>query len=659
MRESVIARGAGVLLGIAAACGASLACAESHRVVATLLNAETREVRAGGTMSHFIVSDDGRHYARLKNAGSRFVVERDGVASQPWDEVGLLGDPDEASGRSYGYLMFDPSGTRLAYVARDGQRTVLVVNDQQTPIEPADLRHAGVLRFSPGGSRYAFLVRNASAGKAWLIVDGKTFGPYGEIKQLTFSADGRHVAFVGHRSPFAAQRAGVAVVLDGKESPLYFSVDSLLLSADGVHHAYQSVAQYKGDFPEGVRVVVDGKPGATRYQSVGSLQMSADGRKVVFIGVPTNDGPNASGGARVVTNGANGKEYTYVHHLVLSPDGSRVAYVPIVTAQNMSESRIAYVADGKESRDYPDNASGDVVFFSGDSKHVAFDAFTEVLVDGKEHPGAGMGQGPGIATGTKGSGFVYRTKEDDNVVRVFVNGAQGPDLTSANLQTLAFSPDESAAAYEAIDLKGVPVLVVGKQVFPLPTNSLSGFVFPTEQNRRILWSPDGRHFTFLSGTKAFLDGKPGPDCNRGILPTFSADSKHLAFACPEHATSGVGNGFGIYLDGQRVAGVDAVFKDQPGTWSFKTDGSLVLLALSGAEVQEITSGPATGLGSWAGAPSAKAGKTVPATTTADASQTGTSGTGEPTAAAKPGDDLEEKTRKARDKLRKKLGGLFN
>jgi hypothetical protein len=659
------------LCAIALATAGSLAHearADEKRVIVTLLNEETREVRSGGTMSHFIVSDDGKHTARLRRVGSRLVVEHDGVASQQWDEVGTFADPS-GDGRSYGYLMFDPTGTRLAYAARDGQRLVLVVNGEVTPIEAASIQRPGTLRFSHDGSRYCLVVANPSAGKAWAVVNGTTYGPYGDIKQVTFSGDGKHVAYVAHHSPFAAAKAGVSVVIDGKESPLYFSVDSVQLSFDGSHSVYQSVALYKGDWPEGARVVVDGKTSAARYQSVKSLQMSADGKKVVFIGVPTADGPNASGGARVVTNGKDGKEYTFVNQLQLSPDGSRVAFIPTVSPPATSDARVAFVVDGKESRDYPNNVSGDVIFFSGDSRHVAFETYTEVLVDGKEYPGAGMSQGPSIRTGSRASGLVYRTKEDDNIVRVFVNGAKGPDLSRADLGSLAFSPDESAAAYEALDIKGRPVLVVGQDTFALPENDLTGFIFPDDQKRRILWSPDGKHFTALSGRKSLLDGKTGPDCNRGVLPLFSADSQHLAFACPERSANGVNDQYAIYLDGQRMQSVDAVFKRQPGTWNFKTDGTLELLALVGSEVQALSlSPPSGGLISWLGGHGAQA----PVQTAAQGSKPNAnpkpaasdapSASGAPTAAeavtGEPANAPDAALKKARDQLKKKLPGIF-
>jgi hypothetical protein len=282
-----------------------------------------------------------------------------------------------------------------------------------------------------------------------------------------------------------------------------------------------------------------------------------------------------------------------------------------------------------------------------------------VLVDGKEFPGAGMSDGPGIRVGAKGSGLVYRTKEDDNIVRVFVNGAQGPDLSRADLGALAFSPDESSAAFPALDMKGMPVLVVGKQAHALPENALSGFVFPEDQNRRIQWSPDGRHFATISGRKTLLDGKPGPDCNRGTLPLFSADSKHLAFVCPERGKSGVGEQWAIYIDGQRGQAVDAVFLRQPGTWGFKPDGTLSVLALVGAEVQELNfAAPAGGLTAWAGgqAPPSAAQNARPTAGEATATQLPPGGDS-PTSTS--GNPLEEKTKTARDKLKKKLPGIFN
>lgn len=628
------------------------------RVLAKLSQEEARTFKGGARgVGEQVASDNGRHIALLRPVGSRFVVELDGTASQQWDQVGGL-ELEQTHQRSpSGAFQFSPDGSRLAYVAREGARIVLVVGQQVTPIEPADIRRAGFFSFSPNGSRYAMVVRAPHRGQAWIVVDGIKHGPYGDVRDVTFSGDGKHIAYVTHQSPFENQRAGVKVVLDGKESPAYARVNSLNLSFDGSRAVYASEAMYQ-ERTEGWRVVVDGKPSATRYAAVKLLQMSANGKRVAFVGSPTTDGVNYVS-EQIVIDGKASKNYKFVHELKLSPDGSRYGARAMIEIPGSSESRAVFVVDGTESKDYPEIGMVDTIFFTADSKRVAIDRLTFMLIDGREYPGAGMGQGHGIRVGPKGSSLAYRTKEDDNIVRVFINGKQGPDLVSADLDALVFTPDGTNAAYPARDVAGKALLVTADKTYSVPDSQLGGFYLAKDKPRiPLVWSPDGAHFATIIGRNLYFDGRQAEQCLFGWLPTFSADSKHFAVACAEPQQ--VLENYAIHVDGQRVLVTEAVFKHQPGTMKFTDDGTLETYGLIGQELTALRIGAGAGLsqmGSQQGS-SQVSNTAAPAVPAAGEAPTGAPaqapGNPQPEDPAKA---VEKAVDKARDAL-KKLPGIF-
>ncbi|MFN0171078.1 MAG: hypothetical protein ACKV22_32065 [Bryobacteraceae bacterium] len=568
------------------------------RILGQITRSAVGAIQGDSPFSEAAVSDDGRHLARVRYAGSRQLIDLDGVESQQWDEIGAFGafDNENRDLTKRTRLIFSPRGDRLAYLARDGTRVVLVVDNKPVAIDPNSLQFAGSFRFSGDGSRYAMIVSNPQKAKTWVVVDGVTEGPYGFVKQLTFSGDGKHLAYVAYRSPYAVSKDGAIAMVDGKSSPVYQNIHSLQLSFDGRHSAFAAESLQRGLLSEGWRVVVDGSPSSQRFREVSALQLSADGRNTAYVGVPTLDGPNPSGGPRVFVDGKAGPEFEAIEELKLSPDGARHAYVG---QKNLPGSgrRAIFVIDGRESRDYPLFDTRNAIYFSPDSKSVAFDAFTYLLVDGQEHPGAGLSNGVSVRSGTSGPAFAYRTKGDDSIVRVALNGKAGPALTNANLNELAFTPDGTAAAYPGIDLQGKPVLFAAGKTFPLPSPQLNGFRTPDLPTMQIRWSADGAHFALAAADKVIVDGIVGPACRFPSMPLFSPDAKHFAYACQENQLGQLGqykSQWVIYLDGKRAATADALFRRQPGTWKFSSDGTLELLAVVGIEVQSLHISPPAG-----------------------------------------------------------------
>jgi len=561
----------------------------SRVLTAKLKPDHINSVRSGGSGGAITLtaSPDGKHIALIRATATRYKVELDGVLSQEWDDIGHFSDDRES--QSAGRLLWSPDSSKLAYIARDGQKLLLVMGDQQIPINAQDFNRAGSLLFS-SANRYAMLVRKRGEA-AWVVVDGVTHGPYGDVRELQFSKDGKHVAWLIQKNAYANNAGGIQYVLDGKPLPMHPAAGGFRMSNDASRHVYHFNEFDSNNLSTGVRLVTDGKAGTTRYGSVTQLQISGDGKTIAYVATPTVDGVNASGEPRVVINGKPGKPYMSIDDLTLSPDGTRHAYVAKILVPGSSTMRGIYVTDGKETKDYDNVKAERTVNFTPDSRHVIFDNLNYVIVDGKEYPGPGQGQGGTVRVGASGSTFAYATKEDDNIVRVFVNGKQGPDLADANLDELAFTPDGSGAAYMAMNVSGRPVMVTGTQTYDMPDNNLTGFVSQDSRIRTILWSPDGKRWATTVKGKAVVDGQVRGDCNRGWLPTFSADSRHLAFACPMWKQGSSQEVFGIWLNDKLVKEVDAVFKNVPATFQFQSDGTLNVLAVVGTELQALNIAP--------------------------------------------------------------------
>ena len=337
------------------------------RTLATKLKPDhVHSVRGGGNAGTAVASPDGKHIALVREVGSRYVVELDGVVSQQWDGIGFFTDATDRE--VAGKLLFSPDSGRLAYVAREGEKVVLVMGDQKVQIEARDFNRAGNLTFS-SANRYAMVVRKPGE-KAWVVVDGVTHGPYGDVRELQFSGDGKHVAWLVQTNAYANNAGGLQYMVDGKPLQMHARTGGFRFNRDGSRHVYFFNEVDKNNLSTGVRLVTDGKAETTRYQSITDLQISPDGKTIGFVGVPTADGVNPSGSPRVVINGKAGKAYEAISAFTLSPDGSRHAYRALVNV-NAGTRRALYVADGKESKDYDDLSAGRIVYFTPDSKRVA------------------------------------------------------------------------------------------------------------------------------------------------------------------------------------------------------------------------------------------------------------------------------------------------
>ncbi|MCP4254642.1 MAG: PDZ domain-containing protein [Candidatus Scalindua sp.] len=207
-----------------------------------------------------IVSPDSKHKAYVARKGNKQIVVVDGKESEEYDGI------------VKGSLVFSPDSKRIAFVARRGNKQIVVVDGKESGEYDGVVE--GSFVFSQDGKRVAFVARRGS--KQIVVIDGKESGEYDGIVEgsFVFSQDGRRVAFVARRG------SKQIVIIDGKESGEYDDIveGSFVFSQDGKRVAFV-VRKGNKQF-----IVVDGKESG-EYDGIveGSLVFSPDSTRVAYV----------------------------------------------------------------------------------------------------------------------------------------------------------------------------------------------------------------------------------------------------------------------------------------------------------------------------------------------------------------------------------------
>jgi len=235
-----------------------------------------------GAVGEPVFSRDGRHVAYRAWRWKLF------TQSQKWRVV-----LDGSEGDGYERMtdpVFSPDGTRVAYIVRQGKKTLLISDGQTTPAgsdEPV-----GLPAFSHDGKRIGYIARRG--GRSLVVVDGVEGPAYDWIERLVFSPDGR-LAYAARRGQTA-----LIVVESGRREELspYSDVGDPVFSPDGRRIAYWA------QDGTNVRVVADGVAGRP-YDEIGKILFGPDGEHFAF---------EARLGSqwRLVVDGVEGPEYSLV-----------------------------------------------------------------------------------------------------------------------------------------------------------------------------------------------------------------------------------------------------------------------------------------------------------------------------------------------------------
>jgi hypothetical protein len=291
-------------------------------------------------------------------------VVLDGVRGPWYDEIHprTLGSPhlpDGSSGAGFprfpdrlgrdSYLSppvkFTPDGGRWAYVARQGDKWLAVVDGIEG--NEYDEITNGHLIFSPDGGSHAYMARRDD--KHFVVVNGVEGTAYGSIDPWSLTA-----GFSG-RFAYKAQEAGEEfVVVDGLEGKRFNFVYNIAFSGDGRHYAYTAIKR------GGFCLVVNGE--VRQYpptRVLGQLALDHDGSRVACCVMNT-----ASGRSYVEVNGRPGSSFKTVRDPMFTSAGKL-----LYTAEKRGREYLVF--DGRKFGPYDDARMRTV---SPDGRHIAFKA---------------------------------------------------------------------------------------------------------------------------------------------------------------------------------------------------------------------------------------------------------------------------------------------
>jgi len=336
----------------------------------------TREVSLGksqpGEVEYSrVISDDQKHIAfTVKTSGGEFVMV-DGVAGKTYTSILHL--PLTEAGVQQ-QIKFSPDGLRVAYVARRGEKFLVVVDGKEGP-EYERIR-VGAPSFSPDSRRVAYFAERA--GKTLAVIDGIESKPFDRSSSATpiFSPDSRRVVYLanhgkgthividgvetvepeyvgeprfsktGKRMAYVVVRQDKwYVVTDGKEGKPYRGLGNNIEFSDDEQHVL-----YRADTTEGQVIVVDGiETRPRRVIEENSYRFSPDGQHVAFAALDSRDAEY------VVVDNKRGKTYEGVNKPAFSPDSRHVAYAA------WSAGKVFVVTDGVEGEGF-DNVNDNFQF---------------------------------------------------------------------------------------------------------------------------------------------------------------------------------------------------------------------------------------------------------------------------------------------------------
>ena len=387
-------------------------------------------------------------------------------------------------------------------------------------------------RISPNGKRFAVIIQAQDKTTAYASMDGQHQKTYAWARDLTFSGDSRHAAYVatvdgkdlpvvdgregafrgeiwggtrggggtlrlnydGTRFAFVARKGNAptfGVVIDGAMDRANVDPNdgAPVFSPDGKRLAY--IAQ------EGSQrfVVLDGKPGA-KYEAIykGTLTFSPDGKRLAYFA--------GRGSMRtVVLDGAEGMPHkdAMMSTLRFSPDGTKLAY-----AAQLESGKWAVVVNGKAGAAFDYIGSFTGVNWSPDSRRLAYAGLVDkqwgAVVDDAGFPYDAIASMV-FSPDSRRAAFQAQTDGKWVVVVNASDGTYSSRLKSDSVlnETLAFTPDGKYLLYGAMT-NGRPHMVVNGQ----PAQSFYEAIWNINGGRIIVDTPRSFSYIALKDRKMYL-----------------------------------------------------------------------------------------------------------------------------------------------------------
>jgi len=478
-------------------------------------------VGPASTEVQYVLSDRGGHAAAVTRKGSRMTVVVDGVAGPKVDGVSPPSLP-----------WIDPRPIQATIGAANiaaGRHAV----DQQA-VRP--------VTFSADGKHFAYLARQS---QEWVLIEDNNellrlpVGQGSDDFRLQFAgADGKHLLFAH------GEYMGFNLWVDGKQWPGFFgsggggsegTIDPIV-SPDGEHVAY--VAQIDR---EKRALIVDGRDAG--YFGV-NLSYTSDSRHLLCI-AQSPKGMALLMDGKVLFSGRQLISYT------VAPVTNRIAAV--LTHEFPDHTRGQFVLlDGKPVEATLCKSSITKVLFSPDGRHFAAQCsnapnINYIVTDGKKGQEYDIIGGPSVCGGSNDFAFSPDSGRSVYVARasgkyfVVINGEETDDAFDSVLG-FRFSADGKRLAYAGVqnNQPKSPVIIDGKAEHFERGIDFSQFDF----------SPDGSHYAYIGpgnyGGAIYVDGKALPLAATNFV--FSPDGKHIAITGYRVAD----NVNGLWLDGEMV-----------------------------------------------------------------------------------------------------------
>lgn len=466
----------------------------------------THEISLGDTIprdyvSNMAISPDSRHVAYDRVVVSqRAAVIYDGVEGKPYGNI------------LKGSLVFSPDSQRFGYIARDGGKDFVVINNKEGlpynsvtnltfsadsqrvayVVTRGELLFANEIvivdgkegkeyaaiegrrvQFSPDNKRVAYVARTAEK-KSVVVIDEKESKPFDAVVpgSVTFSPDSQRVAFIG------VQNGKAAMVVDGEVQAPAEKFGGPWFSPDSKHIIYQVLRRGK------MSLVMDGKEGPAYDEILGGKPIfSPDSRRLAY-------GARRGRTLVAVIDGVEGPETSGLSLIAFSPDSQRVMYF-IEKTYLKSRSR---------------RGPGGGVEYSSEHKQLA------ILdgIEGRPYDRAGFGMTQS-AFSPDGDRIIYTAARDGKQF-IVVNGKEGLQYDALLPGTPFYSPDNKQMIYVALKDKQWVIIVDGEEQARHEGIAPGSFAF----------SPDNRHLAYLvtggGSMKIAVDGLESSSTYDGFFP---------------------------------------------------------------------------------------------------------------------------------------------
>lgn len=542
-------------------------------IVRTKAKIEEQEMAPTGTAVKYAVSPHALHIAAATLKGSRPLMVIDGIPGPTFDELIWVGgrrfeaidklvhhgDPQrsaEGMDREGAPVVFSEDGTRFAYVGRQGNQYVLMVDGKEvgrgTYTSDSDSAAVTSLSFVPGSNRLRYIHRiprpahdtgdSTKFRGVQLVVEGDKNPPMESLPDtpISFSRDGQHYAYFIN---FASDDTSTYyeryrhLVVDGKLDPPEFTVPSFtstsgvaLFTGDSKHlittrsKRIPHQGETSGFTERPVTIFFDKNPvlesphvevlrddartnkkvARPYYAVLEELSVAPVGTNYIAVfGVPDNPRVNSSPSRyRVFFNDQQVADVPKVEAIDWSPDGKR--YSVTCTTKNNSSFMII---DGKKEPEYRRVSTvyqGTVWAsraFTADSSKSVYLAWTDrefLVVQGEESDGF---KAIDDLTFSKHGGhmaFVVTTDTGEKAPVIDGNALE----PRKDVHDFAFTPDGSHYAFlcggDSSKKRGAKVVADGVEQSMEFGGDFVHYTAGYEPARQFVFSPDGKHTLYLA-----------------------------------------------------------------------------------------------------------------------------------------------------------------